>query len=47
MYLCKKNEVETIQKKQECDRETQNKVVFMTYIIAKFARAYKMGKPNA
>ena len=29
------------------DREIENKVVFMTYIISKFARAYKMNKAKA
>ena len=39
--------METPQQNHECSREIQNKVVFMTYIITKFARAYKMNKVNA
>ena len=39
--------MEILSQKHELDRETQNKVVFMTYIITKFARAYKMSKANA
>jgi hypothetical protein len=40
--------METVEnKKRELDRETQNKVLFMAFIITKFARAYKMSKPNA
>ena len=39
--------MEALQQEHECDREMQNKVVFMTYIITKFARAYKMNKANA
>jgi hypothetical protein len=29
------------------DRETKDKVVFMTFIIQKFARAFKMSGPDA
>lgn len=29
------------------DRETKNKVVFITFIIQKFARAFKMSGPDA
>ena len=29
------------------DKEIENKVVFMTYIISKFARTYKMNKAKA
>ena len=39
--------MKTLQQKPEFNREIENKVVFMTYITAKFARAYKMSKPNA
>ena len=41
--------METVEqkKRRELDRETQNKVLFMAFIIAQFARAYKMTKPNA
>jgi hypothetical protein len=39
--------MEALKEKRVLDRETQNKVVFMTYIVAKFARAYKMSKPDA
>jgi hypothetical protein len=31
----------------ELDREMQNKMLFMAFIISKFARAYKMNKPKA
>ena len=39
--------METLEQKRECDREMENKIVFMTYIITKFSRAYKMSKANA
>lgn len=29
------------------DRETENKVAFMTFMVTKFARAFKMGKQEA
>jgi hypothetical protein len=33
--------------KRELDREMQNKMLFIAFIISKFARAYKMKKPKA
>ena len=39
--------MEATAQKRELDRETQNKVAFMTFIITKFSRAYKMSKPDA
>jgi hypothetical protein len=39
--------MEKLLQKKETDREVENKVVFMTYIISKFSRAYKMSKPHA
>ena len=33
--------------KRKLDREMQNKILFMAFIISKFARAYKMNKPKA
>ena len=39
--------MEALRQKRELDREMQNKVLFMAFIITKFARAYKMSKPNA
>ncbi|MDR0349743.1 MAG: DUF3791 domain-containing protein [Tannerella sp.] len=39
--------MEALQQKRELDREMQNKILFMAFIITKFARAYKMSKPNA
>jgi hypothetical protein len=39
--------MEALKQKRELDRETQNKVCFMTFIINQFARAYKMSKPKA
>ena len=39
--------MEVLLQKQESEREIENKVVFMTFIITKFARAYKMSKANA
>jgi hypothetical protein len=37
----------TTENKRELDRETQNKILFMAFIISQFARAYKMNKPKA
>jgi hypothetical protein len=39
--------METLSEKRELDRETQNKVSFMSFIITKFARAYKMNSQQA
>ena len=41
--------METVEqnKKRELDRETQNKVLFMAFIILQFALAYKMSRPTA
>jgi hypothetical protein len=39
--------MERLKEKRVLDRETLNKVEFMAFIIQKFARAYKMGVPNA
>jgi hypothetical protein len=39
--------MEVLQHKRELDREMQNKILFMAFIITKFARAYKMSKPDA
>ncbi len=39
--------MEALKEKCILDCETQNKVNFMTFIIAKFARSYKMSKPDA
>ncbi|MDR0414252.1 MAG: DUF3791 domain-containing protein [Prevotellaceae bacterium] len=39
--------MEVLQQKRELDREVQNKILFMAFIITKFARAYKMSKPDA
>ena len=39
--------MEALQQKSELDRETQNKMLFIAFIITKFARAYKMSNPNA
>jgi hypothetical protein len=39
--------MEALQQKRELDREMQNKILFMAFIITKFARAYKMSKPDA
>jgi hypothetical protein len=39
--------MEALQQKRKLDRETENKVLFMAFIITKFARAYKMSNPNA
>jgi hypothetical protein len=37
----------TVENKRELDREMQNKILFMAFIISQFARAYKMNKPKA
>jgi hypothetical protein len=37
----------TTENKRELDREMQNKILFMAFIICKFDRAYKMNKPKA
>jgi hypothetical protein len=39
--------METLSQKRELDRETQNKVVFMTCIVPAFADAYKMNVQDA
>jgi hypothetical protein len=39
--------MEALQQKREINREMQNKILFMAFMITKFARAYKMSKPNA
>ena len=39
--------MEALQQKRELDREMQNKVAFMTFILTKFARAFKMSNPDA
>ena len=39
--------MEPLQQKRELDRETQNKVGFMAFIINQFARTYKMNSQNA
>ena len=39
--------MEALAQKRELDREMQNKVAFMTFIITKFAGAYKMNSPKA
>ena len=39
--------METLEKTHEIDRETENRVSFMVFIIIEFARAYKMSNPNA
>jgi hypothetical protein len=39
--------MEALPQKRELDRETQNKVGFMAFIITKFARAYKMNRQQA
>ena len=39
--------MEALQQKRELDREMQNKVGFMSFIITKFARAYKMNSQQA
>ena len=39
--------METITKKREIDREMQNKISFMTFIINEFAGTYKMNTQKA
>ena len=39
--------METLEKTYEINRETEDKVAFITFIITKFARAYKMNKQTA
>ena len=39
--------MEALEQKCELDRETLDKVSFITFIIPVFARAYKMNKQNA
>ena len=39
--------MEALEQKTELDRETLDKVSFITFIIPMFARAYKMNKQNA
>ena len=39
--------MDTLLKKHKLDRETQNKVGFMAYIINKFACTYKMNRQEA
>jgi len=39
--------MEILQQKYELDRETQNKVGFMAFIINKFACTYKMNRQDA
>jgi len=39
--------METLSQKHELDRETQNKVSFMAFIINKFATTYKMDRQEA
>ena len=39
--------MEALEQKRKLDRETQNKVAFMTFILTKFARAYKMNRQKA
>ncbi|MDR2584958.1 MAG: DUF3791 domain-containing protein [Prevotellaceae bacterium] len=39
--------MEALRQKHELDRETQNKVGFMAFIINQFARTYKMNSQNA
>ncbi len=39
--------LERLKEPRVLDRETKDKVVFMTFIIEKFARAFKMSGPNA
>ena len=49
VYLCTQNnfEMETLEKTYKIDRETENKVAFMVFIITEFAHAYKMNRPEA
>jgi hypothetical protein len=39
--------MERLKEKRVLDRETENKVNFIAFIIQKFARAYKMSGPDA
>jgi hypothetical protein len=39
--------MERLEQKRVLDRETQNKVAFMTFMVTKFARAYKMNRQQA
>jgi hypothetical protein len=39
--------MERLKEPRVLDRETQNKVAFMTFIIQEFATAYKMKGPKA
>ena len=39
--------MEALEEKRVLDRETQNKVCFMAFIINQFARAYKMNSQDA
>ena len=39
--------MEALEQKTELDRETLDKVSFITFIIPMFARAYKMNKQQA
>ncbi|MDR2887054.1 MAG: DUF3791 domain-containing protein [Bacteroidales bacterium] len=39
--------MEALKEKRVLDRETQNKVNFMSFIIQKFANAYKMNGQDA
>jgi hypothetical protein len=39
--------MEALQQKRKLDRETQNKVGFMAFIINKFATTYKMNRQEA
>ena len=39
--------METLLQKHELDRETQNKVGFIAFIINEFACAYKMNRQKA
>ncbi len=36
-----------MKEKRVLDRETQNRVAFITFIVTQFARAYKMSGPKA
>ena len=39
--------MEALPQKRVLDRETQNKVTFITFMVTKFARAYKMNRQQA
>ena len=39
--------METVAQKRVLDREVDDKVTFMTFIITKFARAYNMNRQQA